>query len=149
MLYLELRAEFDDHFVIEIGAIVCDNPFGDVVAYETILDELSNNVLGNRCKRGCFHPLGKVINCHKDETVSIGGSRFDLSDHVNAPHCKRPWSGQNIQWNWRYVYSICVYLAFVTRSSIAMTISFHGGPIVTCSRYGIRFGCFVSHSPLT
>ena len=87
----ELRAEFGDHFVVEIGAVICDNPFGSVVPTDKImLDESSHNILGNRCERGCFYPLGKVINCHKDETMSIGSCGLDFSDHVNAPHCKRP-----------------------------------------------------------
>ena len=47
MLDLELRAEFGDHFVIEIGTIVCDNPFGDAVsADENMFDESSHNILG-------------------------------------------------------------------------------------------------------
>src|ERR1051325_4891801 len=135
MLNLELRAEFGDHFVIEIGTIICDDPFGDVVpTYKIMLDESSHNIFGNRCERGCFYPFGKVINNNKDEPMSIRSGGFDLSNHVNAPHCERPRSGQNIQWNWRYVHFVCVYLAFVTRSSITITISFHSGPIVTCSQ---------------
>src|ERR1051325_6677245 len=125
MLNLELRAEFDDHFVIEIGTIVCDDPFGDAVPTDKImLDESSHNILGNRCERRCFYPLGKVVNCNKDEMVSIGSGRFDLSNHVNAPHCERPRSGQNIQGDWRYLHFVCLYLEFMTRSGVAMTISF-------------------------
>ena len=134
MFNLELRAEIGDHFVIEIGTIVRDNPFGDSIPTNKImLDESSHNILGNRCERGCFYPFGKVINSNKDEMMSIGSGGFDLSNHVNAPHCERPQSDQNIQWNWRYVHSVCIYLAFVTGSNIAVTISFHGGPIVTFS----------------
>ena len=71
MLDLELRAEFSDHFVVEIRVVICDNPFGSAIPTDKImLDESSHNILGNRCERGCFYPLGKVINCHKDETMS-------------------------------------------------------------------------------
>src|ERR1044072_5170710 len=105
MLDFELRAEFGNNFVVEIGTIVRDNPFGDAVPIDKImLDESSYNILGNRCERGCFYPLGKVVNCNKDETMSIGSDRFDFSNHVNAPHCERPRSVQNIQRNWRYVH---------------------------------------------
>src|ERR1051325_7913309 len=135
MLDLELRAEFSDHLVVEIRAVICDNPFGSVVpTYKIMLDESSHNILSNRCERGCFYPLGKVINRHKDGTMSVGSGGLDFSDHVNAPHCERLRSGQNIQRYRRYVHFVCVYLAFVTRSSITVTISFHGGPIISCSQ---------------
>src|ERR1051325_9458908 len=135
MLNLELHAEFGDHFVIEVGTVVCDNSFGDAVSTEKImLDESSHNILGNRCEGGCFYPFGKVVNCNEDEMMSVGSGGLDFSNQVDALHCERPRSGQNIQWYWRYVHFVCIYLAFVTRSSIAVTISFHGGPIVTCSQ---------------
>src|ERR1051325_10149871 len=134
MLDLELRAEFSDHFVVEIRAVICDNPFGNSIPTDKImLNESSHNILGNRCKRGCFYPFGEIVNCHKDETMSIGSGGLDFSNHVNAPHCERPRSSHNIQWYRRYVHFVCIYLAFVTRSSITMIINFHGGPIVTCS----------------
>src|ERR1044072_9128312 len=118
MLDLELRAEFGDHFVIEIGAIICDNPFRSAIPPDKImLDELSHNILGNRCERGCFYPFGKVINCYMDETLSVRSSRFDYSNHDNAPHYERPRRSQNIQWYWMYMHFVCVYMAFVTRSS--------------------------------
>src|ERR1051325_10666652 len=91
MLDLELRAELGDHLVVEIRAIICDNPFRSAIPIDKIMfDESSHRILGNRCKRGCFYPLGEVINCHKDETVSVGSCGLDFSNHVNAPHCKRP-----------------------------------------------------------
>ena len=57
MFNIELRAEFGDHFVVEVGTIICDNPFEDAVSTDKImLDESSHNILGNRCERGCFYP---------------------------------------------------------------------------------------------
>src|ERR1051325_3395801 len=133
MLDLELRAEFGDHLVVEIGTVICDNPFRSAIPTDKImLHESSHNILGNRCERGCLYPLGEIVNCHKDETVSVGSRGLDFSNHVNAPHRKSPRSGKNIQRYWRYVHFVCIYLALVTRSSITVTISFHGGPIVTC-----------------
>src|ERR1051325_11642865 len=91
MLDLELRAEFGDHFVVEIRAVMCDNPFRSAIPTDKImLDESGHNILGNRCERGCFYPLGEIVNCYKDETVSVGSGGPDFSNHVNAPHCKRP-----------------------------------------------------------
>ena len=117
MLDLELRAEFDDHFVVEVGTIVCDNPFGDVVStYEIMFDESSHDILGNRCKRGCFYPLGKIVNCHKDETMSVGSGGL-ISPIISIPHIA---NGQGAVKTFRGTRGTC-------------TISFHGGPIVTCS----------------
>ena len=91
MLYLELRAGFGDHLVFEIDTIVYDNPFEDVVsANEIMFDESSHDILGNRCERGCFYPLGKVIDSNEDETMPIRSSRFDFSNHINAPTSQRP-----------------------------------------------------------
>src|ERR1043165_3029511 len=88
---LELRAEFGDHFVVEIRAIIYDNPFGSAISTDKImLDESSHNILGNRCERGCLYPFGEIVNCHKDETMSVGSCGLDFSNHVNAPHCERP-----------------------------------------------------------
>src|ERR1044072_4364386 len=91
MLDLELHAEFGDYFVVEIGAVICDNPFRSAIPTDKIMfDESSHNILGNRCERGCFYPLGEIINCHEDETMSVGSCGVDFSNHVNAPHCKGP-----------------------------------------------------------
>src|ERR1044072_1762155 len=91
MLDLELRAEFGDHLVVKIRAIICDNPFGSAISTDKIMfDESSHYILGNRCERGCLYPLGEIVNCYKDETMSVGSCGLDFSNHVNAPHCKRP-----------------------------------------------------------
>ena len=48
---LELRAEFLDHSVVEIGTIVYDNPFGDAIpTYKVMLNELGHNILSNEGK---------------------------------------------------------------------------------------------------
>lgn len=97
MFNFGLRAKFSDHSVVQISTIVYDNPFGDaILTYKIMLDEPSYYVLGNGSKRGCLYPLCKVIDSHKNETMSIGSGRFNFSNHVNAPHCKRPRSSQNV-----------------------------------------------------
>src|ERR1044072_7596592 len=91
MLDPELRAEFGDHLIVEIRAVICDNSFRSAKRTdEVMLDESSHNILGNRCERGCFYPLGEIVNFHKDETMSVGSCGLDFSNHVNAPHCKGP-----------------------------------------------------------
>ena len=48
MLDLELRAEFSDHGIIEIGTFVCDDPFRDTVStYEVMLDKPGYNILSD------------------------------------------------------------------------------------------------------
>ena len=47
VLDLELHAEFPDHSVVDIYAVVYDNPFGDAIpTYEVMLDEPSHTILG-------------------------------------------------------------------------------------------------------
>ena len=46
MLDLELRAEHNDHCVIEIGTVLCDNPLGDAISIDKVmLDETGHNIL--------------------------------------------------------------------------------------------------------
>src|SRR3954462_222003 len=66
--------------------------------------------------------------------MSVGGSRFDFSNHINTPHRKRPRSRQDAYWNWRYMYFVSIYLAFVTCSGVMMAVCFHGRPVITCSQ---------------
>ena len=48
MLDLEMHAEFSDHGIVKVGAIVSDDPFRDTIpADEVMLDELGYYVLGN------------------------------------------------------------------------------------------------------
>ena len=48
MLDFELRAEFNNHGIVEVGSIVSDDPFRDAVsAYKVMLDKSGYNALGN------------------------------------------------------------------------------------------------------
>ena len=48
MLNFELHVEFSDHGIVEIGSIVSDNPFGDVVpTYKVMLDKPGYNILSH------------------------------------------------------------------------------------------------------
>ena len=48
MLDLELHAEFSDHGIIKVGAIVSDYPLMDtILVYEVMLDEPGHDVLDN------------------------------------------------------------------------------------------------------
>ena len=115
MLYFELLAELSDHLVVEIGAIVRNDLLWYTVSTDQIVsNEPCHDVLGYGSKGSCFNPLCKVINCYQDETMPVGCRRSDLADHINAPHCKRPRSCQDIQRNWRYVHFISIDLALVT-----------------------------------
>ena len=48
VLYLELLAELSDHLVIEIGTIVCNDPFRDTITKdEVVSDECGYHILGD------------------------------------------------------------------------------------------------------
>ena len=87
MLDLELRVELNDHCIIEIGTVVCDDPFRDAILIDQVVfDEPGNNIFGDRGERGCFKPLCKVIKGEEDEVVPIRSCGLDSSDHADAPH---------------------------------------------------------------
>ena len=91
MLNLELLAQSGDHSIVQICTIVRNDPVGDTIpTYEVLLDEEGNHILCNGSEGSCFDPLGKVINGHRDETVSIGCCRLDFSNHVDSPHSELP-----------------------------------------------------------
>ena len=47
ILDFELHSEFSDHNIVEVGNIVSDNPFRDVIpTNEVILDKSGYNILG-------------------------------------------------------------------------------------------------------
>ena len=51
MLNLQLRAELDDHSVVKIGTIICNDSFWNTIpTYKVMFDEAGHNVLGNRSK---------------------------------------------------------------------------------------------------
>ena len=119
VLYLESFAEFSDHSVIEIGTIVRNDSFRDAVPTDQIMpNEPCHNILGYSGVRSCFNPLCKLIDRYQDEVMPIGCRRFNFTDHIYAPHCKRPRCSQDIQRNWRNVHLICINLAFVTYPSL-------------------------------
>ena len=90
MLNLELFAQSGDHSVVKVSTVARDDPVGDTIpANEVLFDEPCNNILCDGCEGSCFDPLGKVINGHQDEAMSIECCRLDLSNHVNPPHSKR------------------------------------------------------------
>ena len=91
MLNFELFAQSGDHSVVQVCTIIRNDSVRNTVpANEVLLDEASNHILCNGGEGSCFDPLGQVINGHQDETVSIGYSRLDLSNHVDSPHCEWP-----------------------------------------------------------
>ena len=131
MLDLELRVEFCDHNVVDIGTIFCDDSLGDAIpTYEVMLNESSYHILSDRGERGCFNLFFEVVNGNKNEMMSIRSSRLDLSDHINAPHCEWPQRNHDIQRYQRHMNFISIDLALMTSSRVVVTIVFHGRPIV-------------------
>ena len=87
VLDLEFHAQCDDHGIVKICTIVCDDSLRDTVpTYEILFDKSGYNILGNGRERSCLNPFHEVVNGHQDEAVSIRSFRFDFSNHVDAPH---------------------------------------------------------------
>src|SRR3954471_5205994 len=132
MLDLERLTKLLHQLVIEIRSIVSNDLLRNPITTDyVVLDKASNHLFGNIRIRCGFNPLGEVINGNQNEAMSIRSSRLNLSNHVNAPHCKRPRRSQDIQRHRRHVHFIGIDLALVTNSDMVMTISFHSGPIIT------------------
>ena len=148
MLNLELLAQGGDHSIVKVCTVVSDDPFGDTVpTYKVLLDEVGNNVLSDRREGSCFNPLRKVINFYQDEMMPVGCRRSDLADHINAPHCKRPRSFQDVKRNQRYVPLISIDLALVTGPRMLITVGFYCGPIISCPKDFLFHGVSTGMSP--
>ena len=76
----------------EVLAVIEDDGVRDPISsYDIVPDELLR-CCGRDCfVRGCFHPLGKVIDSHQDITVIIGGYWMYGSNVVYPPSRERPW----------------------------------------------------------
>src|SRR3954462_7445134 len=132
MLDLEGLTKLLHHLVIEIRSIISNNLLRNPIATDyVVFDKASNHLFGDIRIRCGFNPLGEVIDGNQNEAMSIRNSRDNLSNHINAPHCKRPRRVQNIQRHRRHVHFVSIDLALVTNSDMVMTISFHSGPKIT------------------
>ena len=48
--------------------------------------------------------------------IYVKGSGFDLSNHVNAPHCKWPQSDHDVQRDMRHMDLVSIDLSFMASS---------------------------------
>ena len=134
MLNLELLAQGSDHSVVEICTVVSDDPFGDTIPEnEIFIDEMGNNILGNRSERSRLNPLCEIVNGHQDEAVSIRGRWLDFPNHIDAPHSKGPRSRQDIQRNRRYVHLVSINLTLLEGSRVLIAVCFHGRLVIAYS----------------
>src|SRR4051812_44303034 len=63
--------------------------------------------------RLCFHPLGELVNCHKEVGVLVGGS-FEGSHHIKSPYCKGTSDRNHPEFLRRYVILLHVALTPIT-----------------------------------
>ena len=62
---LELRAQCDDHDIVEIRTIVCDDSLWDtILTNEILFDEPGHKILGNGSERSCLNLFREVVNGH-------------------------------------------------------------------------------------
>lgn len=111
MFNLEAFTQFFHHPIIQVRAIVSDNLVGNSIPIDNVvLDETDDNLLGHIHVRCHLYPLCEVVNCHKDEAVSIRGLGLYHSNDINSPHRGRPWRGDNIEQSWRFVNLVSINL---------------------------------------
>ena len=98
MLDLELFIEFGDHHIVDICTIVSDDSLWHTVSTNQVMpDKPRHNVLGYSSKGSILNLFCEVIDGYQNEAMSVRRSRYDLADHVDAPHCKGPRSCQYVQ----------------------------------------------------
>ena len=87
VLYLEMFIELGDHCVVEIRTIFSNNSLWHSVSTDQIMsDKPCHDILGYCSKGSCLNPLGEIINGYQNEAMPIRCSRYDLANHVDAPH---------------------------------------------------------------
>ena len=65
VLDFELRAQCDDHSIIEIRTIVRDDSLWDTIPIDEILfDESGKNIHGNGSEGSFLNPLCKLVDGH-------------------------------------------------------------------------------------
>ena len=57
--------------------------------------------------------------------MSVGSRGLDLSNHINAPHCKGPRSSQDVERNQRDMNFVSIDLTLVASTGMLMAVSFH------------------------
>ena len=98
MFNLEFLTQGLHHVIVQIGTVVSDNFAGNTIPTDDIvLDELNHHFLGYIGIRCSFDPLGEVIDCYQNETMTIRSLWLNPSNHVDAPHRERPQRGNDIE----------------------------------------------------
>src|ERR1051325_4368432 len=135
MFYLDTVTQLFHHFIVEIRAVISNDLLRNpITTNDIMLDKTCDHLSSDTSIRCCLNPFGKVINSNKDELMSIRSGRLNFSNHINAPHCKRPWRSQNIQRRRWHMHLIDVDLTFVTVSGMVVAVILHGGPIILRSQ---------------
>ena len=133
---LELFTKFCHYFIIQIRAVVSDNPaWHTILTYKINLDKAYYPLLSNISILSCSHPFGEVVSCHQDKTMSIRRLRFNHSNHVNTPYRERPWGRNNIEESWRHMNLVSINLTLMALLRKFVIIRFQCHPIVTCPKH--------------
>src|SRR4051812_2452021 len=78
-----------------------------------LFQELQCRLSITLANRFCFYPLGKLVSCHKEVSVLVGGS-FEGSHHIKPPYCKRPSDRNHHELLSRHVILLCIALTPIT-----------------------------------
>ena len=72
VINLKLLTYISDQVTVEICTIVGNDGFmHSKSSYKIVTNKISDNILGYRLVRSCFHPLGKIVNGGQNKFVSI------------------------------------------------------------------------------
>ncbi|KAF3634925.1 hypothetical protein FXO38_24912 [Capsicum annuum] len=116
---------------VEVGTIVSDDGFGNS---ESTNDVASNKVihdlLCNLFVRGCFYPLGEVVNYNKDKAVTIGRGRLNGTNNIHALSCEGPRRVSDMEFIGKNSNHISMSLTLVAFLHIEDAIVFYGQPEV-------------------
>ena len=75
----------------EVCAIVRDERIRDPITGDDIVPDELLHYYGRYCLvRGRLYPLGKVVDRHKNEAMTIGGYGMDSTDDINPPSGEGP-----------------------------------------------------------
>ena len=115
----------------EVFTIVRDDCMRDHISGNDIVPDEFLHCHGCDCLVGNhFHPLGEVVNRHKDIAMTIGGSRMYSFDDVDSPCREGPWRRHAMQLLRGSMDEVPMDLAIMASVHKLATICLHGRPKV-------------------
>ncbi|PHT36186.1 hypothetical protein CQW23_23886 [Capsicum baccatum] len=130
---------------VEIGTIVSDNGFRNPESTNDVIsNEVIHNLLCDRFVRSDFYPLGEVVNCDKDEPMTIVCGQLNGTNDIHTLSCEGQRGAGVMKLTRRNLKHASLSLALVAFLHVEDAITFHGQPKVTRFQY-----IFCQHKTMT